>query len=336
MCDQPPQSDSSGPQIIDVEFGFSTFRAGRVLIAIPLGVLGAILLALLGIAVQKWLPSNLYLLATILALPAIPAVWLYSRLSAQLTRTRVARVMAAHDQAEQTSEGASGNPFREIASEPAIRELGRLLVSQGRVGFVIRSVPECDRQEIKPLSLVFQPVPLCGRDSRFHELSSQGSGPSRAISGFASWRQRRSALLVAVFTYLGIVMVGWWAIAELVSTMRNGEVSLRLGIYLALFAFFTYAAISGRYNTSSRWVLVPGGLVVRAPRRRGDWKVHVFDPATSLLIITNQIDQWCHVYVWDFATSDALPLNRSEAELLLRNWLSNMPPPSVEELSDLE
>lgn len=133
-----------------------------------------------------------------------------------------------------------------------------------------------------------------------------------------------------------LIHFGWAFLVEAARTLTTGNVSLRLGWAVAILGCFILGLVVLPRWRGSRWILVPGGLVRRLPGRKYRSRLHVFNPASSLLIVTNQIDQWWHAYIWDETTYGSIQMNRNEAELLLRNWISNMPPPKAEELSDLE
>jgi len=71
------------------------------------------------------------------------------------------------------------------------------------------------------------------------------------------------------------------------------------------------------------------------PARKSSWRLHLFEPAKSILILTGYHGHWSYAYVADAAQSGSLQLRRSELDLLLAAWLSPLRPPRLEEIADL-
>jgi hypothetical protein len=82
--------------------------------------------------------------------------------------------------------------------------------------------------------------------------------------------------------------------------------------------------------------VVPGGLLFRElARRSGTWNLHVFDRRKSVLIAhRGNFNRWT-ISVGDNDQRRQITVTQNEADLLLRAWLSPIPPPPVEQLSDL-
>ena len=81
---------------------------------------------------------------------------------------------------------------------------------------------------------------------------------------------------------------------------------------------------------------MPGGLIVRATR---PWRpaahVHLYNRRDSALIVQQLFrDKWL-LCVADGEASGRTALTKKEAEVTLRAWLSPLPPPPVERLTDL-
>jgi len=92
----------------------------------------------------------------------------------------------------------------------------------------------------------------------------------------------------------------------------------------------------GAWRSRQQWLLVPGGLAShRARFRRRDWELHLFQRESSVLIVRNQWRHFWWVYVADRQTVQMAGMTPREAVMLLRAWLSPLPTPPLERLSDL-
>jgi len=320
-----------GPPVYDVDFGIQLLRWGSMLLAIPLGLVTAVLAAILLVNLMPYLPTNRYLTGLIIGAAIAPPILLVVGLAKRATREKVAAILGEHDGCESAERRAA--ILNTIRTHSAVVELGRLLVSQGRVGFVLRGVPASARTEVEPLQVPFQPVPLNERDPAFGELASHHA-PFPATNDSRSWFDRK--VLPAVATYTGLVFVAVITLTETVRLLQTGRPTVKFGMFLGFTAWLVWGLrASPNWQSSCQWALVPGGLIRRVPARKSSWRLHLFEPAKSILILTGYHGHWSYAYVADAAQSGSLQLRRSELDLLLAAWLSPLRPPRLEEIADL-
>jgi hypothetical protein len=106
-----------------------------------------------------------------------------------------------------------------------------------------------------------------------------------------------------------------------------------------LLAFLVFACVGyvlvRRIGTAGKWLLVPGGVVVRRERiwsRRAE--LRLFTPADTLLLLTPEPPGW-RATLSDESRRVSRLLTRVEATALLRVWQSPCPPPPADRLADM-
>jgi hypothetical protein len=93
---------------------------------------------------------------------------------------------------------------------------------------------------------------------------------------------------------------------------------------------------TGAWRFNNQWLLVPGGIVRRSAKSRSSqWKVHLFTRRNAVLLITESRRSNRQICVADATESATTNVTVAEAQLLLRAWLSPLPPPTADQLSDL-
>lgn len=110
-----------------------------------------------------------------------------------------------------------------------------------------------------------------------------------------------------------------------------GVFSWGAGILILLFV-----PVGMRPWSTKQWLVVPGGMLWRgAARGAGDWKLHLFDRQTSLLLVAATRKRNYLAVIADREKSDFSLMTATEAEFLLRAWTSPIPPPPVELMREL-
>jgi hypothetical protein len=233
-----------------------------------------------------------------------------------------------------------GNDAHDQAAEivPAIAKdnIANVVVLLGKARELRRS----------PLDVPFEPLPLNESSMAFASLdgATWSRDAAEAVQTENSpglfdlppaWRRR---LTLGVSWILVLLFVTNLTQSS-VRAVRVGKPTLELIWWVSLL-FLTFTGLGlgglGAWRSTDQWLLVPGGLVRRSARSRsGEWAIHLYTPASSLLFICEGRRTTRRVSVADAKTSAATEVTIAEAELLLRAWLSPIPPPSIEQLSDL-
>jgi hypothetical protein len=225
------------------------------------------------------------------------------------------------------------------------QRLVKLLASTGRLGETIRVWRYRRPSTPKPLQVDFETRPLDEADTSFMELEAGVmSGPSavsldtpRAIRDESLRRQVRKRVFMFgnwwlfplfLFNVVMLIVVSF--------TERKFQFGLLFQIPFLLALLFGPTYYRGLLKKSFQFFLLPGGLLMREVNAHSrDVKLHVFDRRQSALCLYEQSK-----YMWRWAIADQnrycyFIASPREADLLLRAWLSPIPPPPVERLSDL-
>ena len=135
--------------------------------------------------------------------------------------------------------------------------------------------------------------------------------------------------MIAIFAFNAAV--GGW------ESYRAGHITFN-AVMWTVYLIVALVGLGGRgaWKSRQQWLLVPGGLASRRARfRRRDWELHLFQRESSVLIVSNP---WRHLwwaYVADHQTVQMAGMTPRETVMLLRAWLSPLPSPPLEQLSDL-
>lgn len=206
-----------------------------------------------------------------------------------------------------------------LRTQSVCQRLARL----GCVGHALR-VSVHPPTPVEPLAFPFEARRLSDGDTDFDALA-QATGTSPATTATVQSRRRIQRWLV------GISVPFYAAMAILLAAKGHvvRGVPALLGMQLPLFAFLLLAAAQ-----VPRWLIVPGGLIVRRIPLWGPIQLHLFKRATSVIVLTGRRYRW-YIAVADAHASFMRPASVTEAEFLLRAWFSPLPPPSPEQLDGL-
>jgi hypothetical protein len=224
-----------------------------------------------------------------------------------------------------------------------IQSTARQLAELGIKGVTIRGCEPRHAIAIEPLTVTIEPLPL---DESLPTIARIASGNTDDIAherGEANKNEtndpllrtiKRSITLAGGKTLLIVCGVAWvfLAVASIV------EWRINLG-FLFLSGFFLLAIVApfgrGAMMSSQQWLIVPGGLIGRRANYRGGWNVHLFDPRESVLAVHRiWFSQW-FVSVADRESHQSAIITPTEVNALLRAWLSPLPPPPREQLTEL-
>jgi hypothetical protein len=194
-----------------------------------------------------------------------------------------------------------------------------------------------------PIEVPFEPLPLDESSPAFQSLASMQASGARSQNAHErspgplglplAWRRRLRLgagwVVIACFAFnLVIASIKAWQI---------GKPTMEQMWWLGFFILMLWGVGGfGAWRSTDQWLLVPGGVVRRSAKSRSsEWKLHLFTRAQAFLLITEGRRRNCQVCVADMQESATATLTIAEAELLLRTWLSPLPPPSAEQLTDL-
>ncbi|MCH7925850.1 MAG: serine/threonine protein kinase, partial [Planctomycetes bacterium] len=268
----------------------------------------------------------------------VAAAVLFTRRTAR-ARIRTLTATGATDDLVPLTHALLSHTSRQVLDCGGISLFLRTLVSQGRVGETIRICPQKQTTPIEPLTFPFEPVPLDESDASFDELyralgtDADHSGPENrpaqtpSASLLGVRRVRRNWILRGggwfLLGVLTLIVVGsaWDAFAGQPLTWKSVLCAGALAYYLLVPA-----------RSGSAWrkqhLAVPGGLIVRKARwQRGTWKVHLFDSRDSVLCVHRAAKHKWRLTVADAETCESAEATKREIDLLLRAWLSPLPPP---------
>jgi len=227
-----------------------------------------------------------------------------------------------------------------------LKRVAQSLARQGRTGAAVRIAKPKRTAPIQPLSVPFEPLPLDESVPLFVGLEQEGG----TVQDGTRAEQARDVSVDGSYSRRGlrrrILLSGGWVIVAMfafnaaiggVESYRVGHVTFNAVLW-TLYFIVAVVGVGGRgaWRSRQQWLLVPGGLASRRARfRRRDWELHLFQRESSVLILRNQWRHFWWAYVADRQTVQMAGMTPREAVMLLRAWLSPLPTPPLERLSDL-
>lgn len=200
---------------------------------------------------------------------------------------------------------------------------------------------------IVPLAVNFTPVCLNESDAQFVQLADAISeGPDRQvqIGGGLRTTAEETAMgrrfrrnLRLVWAWPGLLIFLWVFLSQAIQSFKQRTITFAFGLYVGLVvAKLTIGAAGGLFESPLEWLIVPGGLLRRKQAKdatRSD--IELLTPYTAMVVAVQTRKQAWTVFVTEASRNQTLLLTTTETELLLRAWLSPIPPPSVDKLIDL-
>jgi len=249
-----------------------------------------------------------------------------------MDRARRAMSSIRHDEIPQAVKRFCGNYSAETVLPT--RSACKALAAVGKTGVVIRGFLEAAHAPVEPIEVPFEPVPLDQSDRMFSGLES---GPSektpRAKTGWARRVELFGGRWVVMLIALGIAVQG------LVHWIQGTLMAPTFWIVIVCLALplFGLGGV-GAWRRNKQCLLVPGGLAIRKTSRKakGKWNVHLFTRTAGVLFVRERTNHQWLVCVAEDDVDDYFIVTRAEVDMLLRAWLSPLPAPPIERLSDLE
>jgi hypothetical protein len=190
--------------------------------------------------------------------------------------------------------------------------------------------------DIAPLSVPIEPQPLNEATSAMIIDRSQGTDAMPANPADAGLKRHIHPNVILRGGYaIMILFLIYWAMAALES-WQQGRLKPALFAWTAGLLILLFLPINARLIGGVQWLVVPGGVLVRrAGWREGGWKLRLFRPDRSVLCAARHRKRRWGVDISDAERCESTVATQAEVEFLLSAWLSPLPPPPLERLSDL-
>lgn len=347
MTDAPQHQELklSKPQIVDTRLRFNHVK---IIIMIFTGTaLLAILIVLLekNISILNTLHIKILFNVTFTALLIISTI-LSKRIMIPQIKSRINKLLSKHDYLSveyQIVTLFSSN--KRIAVITFMQEFAKILIERGHKDLTIRSCPPKNIVTINPFKVTFEPLLLDESDVTIRELENTLNTDDPSDESVLPAEKNLVTGIIPNNLSRNIKITGGWGVFILLVICALSMITLSFvtgqGVFIAsIIPICLIMIVSGvRVGTTlgrRKWLIVPGGLIVREGKFFSqDCQLHLFDRRTSVLIV-HRIDK--HKWALFAATTKTFQfavVTRKESELLLRAWLSPIPPPPIEQLSDL-
>lgn len=235
---------------------------------------------------------------------------------------------------------AIGNYVAPSYAGPIAATVAKALVDCRRVGTTGRIRCTNTHLRIDPLTINFEPLLLEESDGAFqamrssiemHNLTDQSLRHEQS-----EWVRK---IKRSIRLHGGIWIVAMCVFNLLVATFeafQQSRITWRLAWWGFITMLFFFNPVHSWLSTK-QWHLVPGGLLLRTARMFDTRsKLHIFDRrSASLILLELRRRNWV-AGVADAKGDSAMTLTESEADMLLRAWLSPLQPPNVERLTDFQ
>lgn len=330
------ESGSARPEFIEYRDTRPRWFIPLVLIAIAIAV-AVVVGIFVRISVGKfvpvaWIPFSIFALAIVLLGVLVP-LSSRQRTIARITEKREAKI-------DELLPLLLSSPWQLAGRDQ--RTAMKALIAQGRRNVVARVSRKEKSQSLNPLTEVFEPVPVDESVSLFVALERdddqnfpQGLPATDMDQRDATRKFKRNMTLAGGFGM--VFLFGFNAIMAAFESWQSKRIHPNLIMWTAwlVVAFFGFGG-RGAYSWKQQWMLVPGGIVSRRLRMfRSATELHLFKRTESVLIAQAAQQKLWAVHVADAGASQMARMTAREAHLLLRAWLSPIPPPPIEQLTDL-
>ncbi len=219
-----------------------------------------------------------------------------------------------------------------------------ILVEKGFSGLAYRLWKHKPRPRVvEPLTQTFEPRLVDETDAGFvapaNDASAQSfdDGHDRPAND-DDIRQiprsmRRNVLLKGGYIFLFFALM--WFMRDVVQFVRTGQLPFTLILSSFGIAGLLWMPVSGGTISTEQWLVLPGGLLRRKPRKRSTQSdLYVFSARRSLLLAIQTPSKAWEIHLSDGEESDWFAATTTEMDILLSAWCSPIKPPTVEQLSD--
>lgn len=211
--------------------------------------------------------------------------------------------------------------FARNLMESALQQHAR----HGANGTSFRLAPVDALSPIEPIAVPFEPQPTGEFDLAQPVGEDEPSAVPRGI--------RRNLLIKGGWVVL--IVFGVNVLIGLIDSIQEWRIHPRLVLWLI--GLVGLLLVPARSGWMTQWLVVPGGLVRRRPRGLlgRDTDLHLFARTTSLLCLYRFHRAGWQITVADAETAGSLIGTREELTNVLRAWMSALPAPPLDQLSDL-
>jgi len=217
------------------------------------------------------------------------------------------------------------------------RRLVQLFLERGWEGSVIRVISSPDPVSTNPLDVRIEPTELNQVDENFLQFAATGIGRRAEAalrlmdkSDWERWLRRDpQARELAVISLFMIGMAGW----SMATRRQIPFFAIAFGVGFILTFIWNLSPLN-RQTTNP--LIVNGGILVSSSGRRHGYFNYLFRREDAVLVVhRTQGEKWRWIVAdrkgggWVFGDGTQM-----EVEVLLRAWLSPLPPPPIERLAD--
>lgn len=202
------------------------------------------------------------------------------------------------------------------------------LMDRRRLGLVFRLASAPRLPPINPLLATFEPCPISELDPGFAALRFGPGEYGKLVSRAAFKPSRLPVWLQYLSGAMTIGALAWVLIPSVVARLPfAARISLMLGPLLLLGNSLLGSFVVNRAQPSRGWYVAPGCLIVK---KLGG--LHQFVNSWSNLVLQPFSKDGWSVFVTDRATQSRCQLTNEEAHIVLRAWLTPLPPPTPDQL----
>lgn len=275
---------------------------------------------------------------------AVIAVVLEVRRNHKKREREFRRLLAAEKPAEAAAFLASHLPD-EGPNKFMINLLSELSAHRSEIS-ALRVHWTVDLAAIEPLRVNFTTASLNESDEQFMQLAeATAAEPVTRDSSGADLQVTPEETAMRRLIRRNLRLKGGWLILcvfgfNFVLSVIEAYMRWRLtfGLFMWPLACFLFLFLSptGGPLVAKEWLIVPGGLLLRKQGKdRTKSDLELFGPQSSILVALQTRKEAWSVIITDGNRKESIILTMREVDMLLRAWLSPIPPPSVEKLVDL-
>jgi hypothetical protein len=265
------------------------------------------------------------------------------KVQSALFRAKLRRELERHGSTSLFSALRAAIPQAATFMGQLLKTAARHLAESGITGVTIRGCEPKYAIAVDPLEVAVEPLPL---DESLPAVSRVATGDFGDVANqsddapvdpldVAQLRTiKRNIALLGGKAIIIIFGLGWLiqAIVAITEWRIHLEFLLISG-FIILFLFIPFG--KGAMTMRQQWLIVPGGLIGRRANYRGGWNVHLFDRRESVLAVHRMGSSQWYVSVADRESHQSATITPTEVNALLRAWLSPLPPPPREQLTEL-
>ncbi len=214
------------------------------------------------------------------------------------------------------------------------------LVAQARIGQVVRFGPAARLTPVEPLAVDFEPKVIDESEPSFEEFESAVTATPEPIDDAKSETQperesrlfkRRIRRRLLMGGLVMLLVIGLQLVLAAIDAYAKGRMTWRLMIFMAVIVVLLLTGSSTmQFRPGAQWMLAPASLIVWTAKR-----TRIYQAPCSLLFVIPLRRTVALLAVAGDSGVDAVNVTTKEAEIVLRAWLSPIPPPPIERLSDL-